>query len=162
MIANPEAIHRYSMRVYYEDTDAGGVVYHANYLRYAERARTEALRDGGIPHVNLVERFGLMFMVHRAEIDYVRPATLDDILVVETETMEVGGATIRLLQTVRGPSGICATLRIKLACVRIGSNRPTRIPAEWRQGIGALGSDRRGERSKRIMTPVQTPKEGNS
>ena len=94
MIANPQSIHRYSLRVYYEDTDAGGVVYHANYLRYAERARTEALRDAGIPHAELVERFGLMFMVHRAEIDYVRPAMLDDLLVVETETMEVGGATV--------------------------------------------------------------------
>ena len=78
MIANPQSIHRYSLRVYYEDTDAGGVVYHANYLRYAERGRTEALRDAGIPHAEMVERFGLMFMVHRAEIDYQRPAMLDE------------------------------------------------------------------------------------
>ena len=78
MIANPQSIHRYSFRVYYEDTDAGGVVYHANYLRYAERARTEALRDQGIPHADLVGQFGLMFMVHRAEIDYQRAARLDD------------------------------------------------------------------------------------
>jgi Thioesterase superfamily len=77
MIAHPQSIHRYTLRVYYEDTDAGGVVYHATYLRYAERARTEALRDAGIPHADLVERFGLMFMVHRAEIDYVRAAVLD-------------------------------------------------------------------------------------
>src|SRR6201992_29365 len=98
MIPNPQSIHRYSLRVYYEDTDAGGVVYHPHYRRYAERARTEALRDAGIPHADLVERFGLMFMVRHAEIDYVRPAMLDDLLVVETETMDAGGATILLRQ----------------------------------------------------------------
>ena len=126
------------MRVYYEDTDAGGVVYHANYLRFAERARTEALREAGIPHADLVERYNLMFMVHRAEIDYVRPARLDDMLVVETETVDVGGATVLLRQTVRGPNGVCATLRIKLACVRIGGNKPARIPPPWRDGMIAL------------------------
>lgn len=131
-------MHRTAVRVYYADTDAGGVVYHANYLRYAERARTEALRDAGIPHAVLVERFGLMFMVHRAEIDYQRPAIVDDLLVVETETMDVGGATVLLRQTVRGPKGVCATLRIKLACVRIGGNKPARIPPEWREVLLSL------------------------
>jgi acyl-CoA thioester hydrolase len=135
MIAHPQSTHRYSLRVYYEDTDSGGVVYHANYLRYAERARTEALRDAGIPHADLVDRFSLMFMVHRAEIDYVRPAMLDDLLVVETETMDVGGATVLLRQTVRGPNGVCARLRVKLACVRIGGNKPARIPPRWREGL---------------------------
>jgi len=138
MIAHPQSIHRYSLRVYYEDTDAGGVVYHANYLRYAERARTEVLRDAGIAHAELVDRFGLMFMVHRAEIDYVRPAILDDSLVVETETMDVGGASVLLRQTVRGPNGVCVALRIKLACVRIGGNKPARIPPAWRDGMAAL------------------------
>jgi acyl-CoA thioester hydrolase len=141
MIAHPQSIHRYTLRVYYEDTDAGGVVYHATYLRYAERARTEALRDAGIPHADLVERFGLMFMVHRAEIDYVRPAILDDLLVVETETMDVGGATVLLRQTVRGLNGVCARLRVKLACVRIGGNRPARIPPAWRDALGGLRGD---------------------
>ena len=141
MIANPQSSHRYSVRVYYEDTDAGGVVYHANYLRYAERARTEALRDAGVPHAELVDRFGLMFMVHRAEIDYVRPAMLDDQLVVETETIDVGGASILLRQTVHGPNGVCATLRIKLACVRIGGNRPARIPLKWREMLTVMRRD---------------------
>ncbi len=105
MNPHPPSIHRYSFRVYYEDTDAGGVVYHANYLRFAERARTEALRDAGIPHAEMVERYSVMFMVHRAEIDYVRPAMLDDLLVVETETLDVGGASVVLRQVVRGPGG---------------------------------------------------------
>jgi acyl-CoA thioester hydrolase len=138
MIANPQSIHRYCLRVYYEDTDAGGVVYHANYLRYAERGRTEALRDAGIPHAQLVEQFNLMFMVHRAEIDYVRPAMLDDLLVVETETQDVGGATVLLRQTVSGPKGVCATVRIRLACVRIGGNKPARIPPRWREALSNL------------------------
>jgi acyl-CoA thioester hydrolase len=141
MIAHPHSIHRASMRVYYEDTDAGGVVYHATYLRYAERARTEALRDAGIPHADLVDRFNLMFMVHRIEIDYVRPARLDSLLVVETETVDVGGATVLLRQTVRGPDGVCAALRVKLACVRIGGNKPARIPPRWREGMSALGGE---------------------
>jgi acyl-CoA thioester hydrolase len=133
--------HHYTMRVYYEDTDAGGVVYHANYLRYAERARTEALREAGIPHAQLVQQNGLMFMVHRAEIDYVRPAKLDDPLVIETETMDVGGATLLLSQTVRGPDGVCAVARIRLACVRIGGNRPARIPPQYRQVLAAMRHD---------------------
>jgi len=149
MTAHAPSSHRYSLRVYYEDTDAGGVVYHANYLRYAERARSEALRDAGSPHARLVERFGLMFMVRRAEIDYLRPATLDDVLVVETETMDVSGATVLLRQTVLGPNGVCATLRIRLACVRIGGNKPARIPSEWREALAVM----RGESAHDAVTP---------
>jgi acyl-CoA thioester hydrolase len=143
---NPHAlsIHTYSFRVYYEDTDAGGVVYHANYLRFAERARTEALRDAGIPHAEMVERCGVMFMVHRAEIDYVRPAMLDDLLVVETETLDVGGASVVLRQVVRGPAGICASLRIRLACVAIGGNKPARIPPRWRQAMAGMRAETGG------------------
>lgn len=141
MNANPSSIHRYSIRVYYEDTDAGGVVYHANYLRYAERARTEALRQAGIPHAELVSQHGVMFVVHRAEIDYVRPAMLDDLLVIETETMDVGAAWVSLRQVVQGPRGICANLRIKLACVSITGITAARIPPRWREGMASL-SDR--------------------
>ncbi len=141
---NPASIttdgcHRYAVRVYYEDTDAGGVVYYANYLRYAERARTEALREAGIPHAELVEQFGLMFMVRRVEVDYVRAARLDDSLIVETETTEVGGATVRLRQVVIGPDGPCAELTLRLACVRTdGATKPGRIPPRWREGLGRL------------------------
>jgi acyl-CoA thioester hydrolase len=115
----PEGRHRYAVRVYYEDTDAGGVVYHATYLRYAERARTEALRDLGIPHAELVRQCNLMFVVRRVEVDYLRAARLDDSLVVETEVLVAGAASATLRQTVRGPTGVCAVLTIKLACVRL-------------------------------------------
>ena len=147
MTINPASIpangrHRYAIRVYYEDTDAGGVVYHANYLRYAERARTEALRDLGVPHQTLVEQFGLMFMVRGLEVDYERGARLDDALTVETEVLEVGGATVRLRQTVRNKDGACAKLAVRLACVRLEGNKPGRIPPLWRERLAAMRSER--------------------
>lgn len=137
-MAHAQPIHRYAFRVYYEDTDAGGVVYHANYLRYAERARTEALREAGIPHADLVERFNLMFMVRRAEIDYVRPGRLDDTLVVETEAVDIRGASVVLRQTVRGLDGVRALVRVKLVCVRTRDSSVARIPPQWREAMAAM------------------------
>ncbi len=128
----PDGRHRYSVRVYYEDTDAGGVAYHATYLRFAERARTEALRDAGIPHAELLRQFAVMFVVRRLEVDYVRPARIDDLLVVMTELLEVGGASVTLRQDVRGPEGRCAVLTVRLACVKPGEGRPGRLPPRWR------------------------------
>jgi acyl-CoA thioester hydrolase len=132
--------HRYAVRVYYEDTDAGGVVYHASYLRYAERARTEALRDLGIPHAELVERFTLMFVVRRIEVDYLRAARLDDSLTVVTEPLGVGGASVVLRQDVRGQAGSCAVLTVRLACVRpdAGEVKPGRLPPRWRATLQAM------------------------
>jgi acyl-CoA thioester hydrolase len=150
MTINPASIppngrHRYAIRVYYEDTDAGGVVYHATYLRYAERARTEALRDLGVPHAELVERFGMMFMVRGLEVDYERGARLDEALTVETEVVEVGGATVRLRQTVRNKDGQgCAVLAVRLACVRLEGNKPGRIPPPWRERLAAMRDSREG------------------
>ena len=79
-----------------------------------------SLRDLGVPHADLVERFGVMFMVRRLEVDYERGARLDEALTVETEVLEVGGATTRLRQTVRNKDGVCAVLAVRLACVRAG------------------------------------------
>ena len=134
----PNGRHLYAIRVYYEDTDAGGVVYHANYLRYAERARTEALRDLGVPHAAMVEQFGVMFMVRGLEVDYQRGARLDDALTVETAVLAVGGASARLRQTVRGEAGICAVLTVRLGCVRLADNKPGRIPPLWRERLTAM------------------------
>ncbi len=135
------SIHTYPIRIYYEDTDAGGIVYHANYLRFAERARTEALRTAGIPHAALVERFNLMFVVRRAEVDYQRPARLDETIIVETETVDVAGASVLLRQTIRGPNGICAVARIKLACVQIAESKAARIPQEWWDVLDSMRED---------------------
>ena len=134
----PDGRHRYAVRVYYEDTDAGGVVYHATYLRFAERARTEALRDLGIAHAELLQRFTLMFVVRRVEVDYLRPARLDDWLTILTKPMEVGGASVLLRQDVQGPDGSCAVLTVRLACVTPGEARPRRLPPRWRSVLVAM------------------------
>ena len=127
------------MRVYYEDTDAGGIVYHANYLRFAERARTEALREAGIPHALLVEAFNRMFVVRRAEVDYALPARLDEELVVVTTPLRVGGASVVLRQDVQGLDGVSrAVLILRLACVGVGDTRPARLPPLWRDGLQAM------------------------
>ena len=143
MNRNPPSIpvdgrHRYDVRVYYEDTDAAGVAYHASYLRFAERARTEALRAAGIPHAELLERFTLMFVVRRIEVDYLRPARLDESLTVLTEPLDVGGATVTLRQEVRGPGGSCAVLTVRLACVKPGEGKPGRLPQRWRTVLTEL------------------------
>jgi acyl-CoA thioester hydrolase len=138
------APHRMTLRVYYEDTDAGGIVYHANYLRYAERARTEAMRDLGVPHADLVRDCNLMFVVRRAKLDYLRPARLDDSLVVVTELLDLRAATITLRQDIRGTLGSCAVAEIELACVMLDEARPARIPPRWRAAFeGMLAARRR-------------------
>jgi acyl-CoA thioester hydrolase len=140
-----EGGHRYRVRVYYEDTDAAGVVYYANYLKLAERARTEALRDLGVPHCELTAQFGLMFMVRRANLDYLRPARLDDSLVVVTQPLVVGAACVELRQTFHreaDASRILVSVTIRLACVRQTDARPARIPARWRDALAGLSSGR--------------------
>lgn len=129
--------HRYSVRVYYEDTDAGGIVYHANYLRFAERGRTEALRDLGVPHAEMSALHGLFFMVRRIKVDYLAPARLDDSLVVETKTLAVGGATVELRQDVvrAGDEVLLARIELQLVCGRISDQRPARIPPRWREAM---------------------------
>lgn len=130
---------RLLVRVYYEDTDAGGIVYHARYLAFAERARTEALREAGVPHDELATHYGLIFVVHRVEMDYVRPARLDDLLVVTTRTVELGGAALSVLHEFRrldgGEERPVGMARIRLACIRQADGRPARIPDRWRTAL---------------------------
>jgi acyl-CoA thioester hydrolase len=127
---------RLKLRVYYEDTDAGGVVYHARYLAFAERARTEALRQAKVPHDQLVIRFGLMFVVRRIEMDYLRPVRLDAEVIVETGPWAVGGATVEVDQRFLTEQGTqTGRLQVGLACVRAADGRPARIPAEWRRAL---------------------------
>jgi len=134
--------HHFPLRVYYEDTDAGGIVYHANYLRFAERARTETLRDLGVPHADLVRDCKLMFVVRRAKLDYLRPARLDDSLTVVTEPVDMRAAVVKLRQDVRGPLGSCAVAEIELACVMLDGTRPARIPSRWRAAFEGMLADR--------------------
>lgn len=130
-------VHRHPARVYYEDTDAGGIVYHANYLNFAERGRTEALRDLGVPHAEMSALHGLFFMVRRIKVDYLAPARLDDSLVVETTTLAVGGATVELRQDVvrAGDGLLLARIELQLVCGWIFDQRPARIPPRWREAM---------------------------
>jgi len=123
--------HFFEARVYYQDTDAGGIMYHANYLAFAERARTEALRQMGIPHAEMVKQYGIMFVVRRIKLDYQRPARLDDVMQIETRIEEVGGASAKLRQNFRRDSDSLAVLEVCLGCARLADGRAARMPEVW-------------------------------
>lgn len=123
------------LRVYYEDTDAAGIVYHARYLGFAERARTEALREAGVPHDELVTRFGLIFVVRRVEMDYLRPVRLDAEMLVETGPWALGAATVDVRQRFAVAGDETGRLRVGLACIRVADGRPARIPKRWRDAL---------------------------
>ena len=126
--------HRLPIRVYYEDTDAGGICYHTAYLRFAERARTEYLRDLGFDHVGLKESAGGNFVVARVEADYLRPARLDDALVVETRILAAGGASTTMEQVVRRDGTDLVRLIVRLAFLT-PTGRPQRMPQGVRQAF---------------------------
>ena len=119
---------RWPVRVYYEDTDAAGVVYYANYLKYMERARTEWLRGIGFEQTDLARQHGVIFVVRSAAIDYLAPARFDDELHVAVELIKVGAGQIDLVQRVSRGDALLVTANVKLACVGRATMRPTRIP----------------------------------
>jgi acyl-CoA thioester hydrolase len=126
--------HRHRIRVYYEDTDAGGIVYHAAYLRFAERARTEALRDIGLPHARMQQEHGCFLVVKRAALEYERPARLDDLLVVVTRIRRVAASLLLDQQAWRGEERL-VRIEVKLACVDAATLAARRLPEPW---LGAL------------------------
>lgn len=123
------AAHLLPLRVYYEDTDAGGIVYHASYLRFMERGRTAMLRLLGFRHTDLSERLGVSFAVRSMNIDFVAPGRLDDALEVETRITDIGGASFAVAQCVRRDGKVLAKADVVLATIT-RSGRPTRIPAD--------------------------------
>jgi acyl-CoA thioester hydrolase len=130
-------VHRFPIRVYYEDTDAGNIVYHANYLRFMERARTEMLRLLGWEHTGLLHDEGVSFAVRRVEIDFVAPARLDDTLEVETRIIDIGGASFVVDQTIRRDGKELARAELKLATLN-RAGRPARLSAEVRAALKDL------------------------
>jgi len=119
------------VRVYYEDTDAGGVVYYANYLKYAERARTEMLRHLRIESSVLQDEEGLGFVVRRLEVDYIQPARLDDLLEVHLSLTKVGGASMQGEQRIVRRGEDLVRIEIKLGCMKL-SGGPGRLPEKIR------------------------------
>jgi acyl-CoA thioester hydrolase len=116
------------VRVYYEDTDAGGVVYYANYLKFFERARTEWLRSIGLNQDKLAQEEGLIFVVRRALLDFTRPARLDDMLEVTVEPLKVARVYVDLAQEARCVTRTLARAEIRVACLNQRNFRPAAMP----------------------------------
>ena len=127
-------MHTMTLRVYYEDTDASGVVYHANYLKFAERGRTEMMRALGFAHSGIAAATGTVFTVTKITANYRLPARLDDLLDVETRIAELGGARLVLDQRVCRDGALLVALDITVACVG-RDGRPRRIPPALRAAL---------------------------
>ena len=124
------------IRVYIEDTDAGGIVYYVNYLKYLERARTELMRTFGLERA-AVSDAGWNFVVSDVSLSYHQPARLDDQPHATAVILGVGGATVRFRQTVRRDNAVLVSGEIQIACVDRGTGRPTRLDADLRKQIEA-------------------------
>jgi acyl-CoA thioester hydrolase len=124
---NPETFS-WPVRVYYEDSDAAGVVYYANYLKFMERARTEWLRALGFEHTSLAREHQVVFVVRALAIDYLAPALFNDNLDVAVQLNDARGCLIDVAQTVRRGAHTLATARVKVACVNTLTFKPVRIP----------------------------------
>ena len=129
--------HRFALRVYYEDTDAGGIVYYANYLRYAERARTEMLRELGVESSRLMRDDNVALAVRCCAVDYLRPAVLDDYLIVETSLQRIGGATLEAIQTVKRQHVDLVRIDLKLGCMFLDGGA-ARLPAAVRETLSSF------------------------
>ncbi len=125
------------LRVYIEDTDAGGIVYYVNYLKYFERARTELMRALGFARAALPES-GCQFVVHSMEIEYLRPALLDDALVAEASISAAGRARIDFAQRIlRGAEELCRG-RVRIACIDPATRRPRALPSALRDRLAGI------------------------
>jgi len=124
------AAFSHGMRVYWEDTDAGGIVFYANYLKFFERARTEWLRAAGFEQHALRERTNLIFVVAATSVRYLAPARLDDWLDVSVEAREIGRASMTIFQQARRGEQLLAEGEIRIGCIDATSFQARRIPAE--------------------------------
>jgi acyl-CoA thioester hydrolase len=133
-------IHAWPIRVYFEDTDAGGVVYHGNYLKFAERARTELMRVAGFDHSGLAKEHGVLIVVRHCAIEFVAPARLDDALEVHSRITTIGGASLRMRQEIframpeSGSHKMLVAIELRLACISTDF-RPARLPAALKRAL---------------------------
>ena len=124
------AAFSHALRVYWEDTDAGGIVCYANYLKFFERARTEWLRAAGFGQQAMAEAEGAMFVVTHARIRYLSPARLDDTLQVTVQPIDIGRASMQITQAAWRDTTVLCDGQIQIACVDRGTFRPRRIPTD--------------------------------
>lgn len=120
----------FTMRVYWEDTDAAGIVFYANYLKFFERARTEWLRGLGFEQERLRAGAGIAFVVTETSVRYRRPARLDDVIAVSVEVRRLGQASLDVAQEARRAGELLASGTIRIGCVELGTFRPRRFPDE--------------------------------
>ena len=118
----------WQVRVYYEDTDSGGVVYHSNYLKYMERARTEWLRHMGFEQTDLKDNLNALFVVHSMQIEFKKPAKFNDLLTVTSELSTIGFGSLVFLQKIHVNSQPLIQAHVKIACVDASTFRPSKIP----------------------------------
>ncbi len=123
------------IRVYYEDTDSGGVVYHANYLNFMERARTEWLRALGFEQTELKTALGIIFVVHSMALSFKSPAHFNDMLAVNNQCIKMGHGSMEFLQTITRNEQVLLEATVKLACVDTINFRPTSIPNTVKQAV---------------------------
>jgi acyl-CoA thioester hydrolase len=121
-------MHCFKIRIYYEDTDAGGIVYYANYLKFAERARSEFLRRHGFSNSKMLDNDRIGVIVRHVEMDLKSPARLYDMLDIETRVIEQKRASFTMKQTISKNGLTLVTIIVKLACIQIDSGRPVGIP----------------------------------
>ncbi|MHB8666830.1 MAG: tol-pal system-associated acyl-CoA thioesterase [Burkholderiales bacterium] len=121
-----------TLRVYYEDTDAGGIVYYANYLKFFERARTEWLRSRGLNQDKLAQEQNLIFVVRRARLDFLRPARLDDLIDVTVEPLKLAHVYVDLAQEARCGTQVLARAEFQVACLNRQDFKPAAIPPSLR------------------------------
>lgn len=128
-----------TVRVYFEDTDAGGIVYHASYLKFAERARTEALRRLGFEQSQLRAEHGIRFVVRKITCDYFKPALLDDLLEITADTTEIGRSRFHMRQLVMRGDTVISEMDVVLVCID-EDGRPTRLPEPIAAKLQTLGN----------------------
>lgn len=126
--------HEVNFPVYYEDTDAGGVVYYANYLRFAERGRTEALHLAGIDHRELMAQHGVWFVARRCVVDYLKPGRLDDILTIRTSIQEMRTTSLLMRQEILVGKEMIAVVDAFMVCVN-AAVKPSKIPQDVRDAL---------------------------
>ena len=125
-------MNKVQFRIYYEDTDAGGVVYYANYLKFAERARTELLRNLGLEQSKLLEKDGIIFVVRHVEMDLLKPAKLDDLVDIATTIEKIGGASVIMYQQITCNGNALVNVRVVVASVN-SDIKAARIPEHVRK-----------------------------